>query len=66
MAFDLRSDPGETHDISARLPAEEPGRIVAEFERHCAALPEQPGAAAPEPALDPAVREKLRALGYID
>jgi len=45
--------------------------VLADFSRLCEAPPLPPsraGAAAPRPAeaLDPAVREKLKALGYVD
>jgi arylsulfatase A-like enzyme len=67
--FDLAADPGEEHDLAPADPATV-GRLEAELEVVRAGLglaaldaPVQDGAA---PAVDPAARERLRALGYVE
>ncbi|MEB2344987.1 MAG: sulfatase-like hydrolase/transferase [Deltaproteobacteria bacterium] len=58
--YDLRADPGETHDLAATLP-----ELAATLDR---ALDERlAGRSAPRPnlALDPAERARLEALGYV-
>jgi arylsulfatase A-like enzyme len=67
--FDLARDPGETQDLAANEPAEV-ARRRAELETVRAGLglpaldaPVGRGAA---PVVDPAARERLRALGYVE
>jgi arylsulfatase A-like enzyme len=66
--FDLLDDPGETRDVSAASP-----QLVAELSQSLAASSLDPEAASepePTPAApvtpDPAVMERLRALGYVE
>lgn len=61
-AFNTRIDPNEDKVVGM------PGagqRLLEDFQRHCAALP-PPAARGTGPTLDPAVTEKLRALGYLN
>ncbi len=62
--YDVRADPGETQDVSARHP-EVVARLLA---GHASATAELPGAV-PEGLdleLDPATREALQKLGYVE
>lgn len=60
QAFDLLHDPGENKDLAASLTGRgEP--LLAEFRAACASAQEPPRA----PPLDRSVRDKLRALGYV-
>lgn len=62
-AFLAATDPGELHDVAGTLGSAAFAEARRLFDAHCAAIPPPPpGAAAPP--LDPAVQEKLRALGY--
>ncbi len=65
--FDLRSDPGETADVSADH-AERASRMRALLERWEAGQDLNPTAraGAPEQELSPRVQEMLRSLGYVD
>jgi len=61
----VAQDPNEEHDLAATLPPETPAGLIEEFRRACALKT----ALAPSDAaeqLDPAVREKLKALGYVE
>jgi choline-sulfatase len=63
--YDLRSDPEEGHDLAAeRAPvAQRVGEDLEAFRRRTTDAPDgQPAAAA---AVDPEIREKLAALGYV-
>ncbi len=64
--FDLRSDPGETQDVAERHPpvVEKLQRMVDSWraERKRSYL----SASVPAARLDPAVREQLKNLGYLD
>ncbi len=64
--YDIDADPGETRDLHAteRATAE---RLTALLHQWLATF-EQPGAAArpPDPKLDPATVDRLRALGYMN
>jgi arylsulfatase A-like enzyme len=72
--FDLDRDPFEEHDlVDAPLSAEQAGALATlreQLARHIALAPQyeriarEPGEAAP--VLDPALRESLRKLGYLD
>lgn len=67
--FDLATDPGEEHDIAAEQP-EEVARLIAELEAWQGGLglpaidAEVGGGAVPE--VDPAARERLKSLGYLN
>ena len=63
-AFDLRSDPGEQHDLGG-VAASVERELRESVARRCAAPP-RPDQARGEPELDPRVTEKLKALGYLD
>jgi arylsulfatase A-like enzyme len=66
MAFDLAADPRELTDIRIRFPPAMPAEILEEFRAVCSlALPAAEGAPDGD-RLDPVVREKLRALGYLE
>ena len=62
MLYDLADDPGEEHDLAATRP-DEVRRIDALLDRKLAALPLAPRSAG---AVDPRLRETLRALGYAE
>jgi arylsulfatase A-like enzyme len=62
--FDLAADPEEEHDLGSTADVEENRRLLATWERLCAAG-RADDARDRRPALDPAVREKLEALGYV-
>jgi arylsulfatase A-like enzyme len=62
MVFDIVRDPGEMHELSETTSAVP---LLREYEAACAAPPPPPAPAETEP-VDPAVQEKLKALGYID
>jgi arylsulfatase A-like enzyme/Tfp pilus assembly protein PilF len=58
--YDRTSDPGESHDL-----AEEQPDVRGDLrERLASVLRAGPGGAAPDTALDPESRERLRSLGY--
>lgn len=61
--FDVARDPREERDLSAQVPKEAPRQILEEIRRHCAMLPPAPRET---PALDPAERARLRALGCLE
>jgi arylsulfatase A-like enzyme len=70
MLYDLSADPDEERDLAGSESAEL-ARVKAELETWRAAMgiPElgQPGSApAAEAAMDPAARERLKALGYVE
>jgi predicted AlkP superfamily phosphohydrolase/phosphomutase/Flp pilus assembly protein TadD len=52
--------------LTAALTDPEPERTVASYEKDGAATAAAPGAGATDPNVDPAVLERLRALGYLD
>ena len=60
--YDLASDPGEERDLAAARP-EETRRLLELLDRKVAALPLAPRSAR---AVDPRLRETLRALGYAE
>jgi len=64
--FDMRSDPRETQNLVASLPAEAARlrSILARHERREQRFLREVGA--PERPLDPKAREELQALGYVD
>ena len=62
VLYDLADDPGEEHDLAATRP-DEVRRIDALLDRKLAALPLAPRSAG---AVDPRLRETLRALGYAE
>jgi arylsulfatase A-like enzyme len=66
--FDLAKDPGEAHDLRDAAPAEA-ARLEQELRAWRAALALPALAAATRdggvPAIDPAARQRLRALGYV-
>src|SRR5262249_40915960 len=66
--YDLLRDPGEEHDLGASMPAEARAHLAEEYWPRCTALPrprvQQGGASPGAAAIPPAVRDKLRALGY--
>ena len=70
--YDLAHDPGESRNLTGKL-IRDP-KMLADLHRLvCSsvpppqALPPLPGVPAPAaPALAPAVRDKLRALGYVE
>lgn len=65
LLFDLREDPGEAHDLAS----EHPDR-VERLERRLEAMRARARASAPAPPAEfepsEALRERLRALGYVD
>ena len=67
--FDLAADPGETTDLAAARP-DAVARLGAELDDWAATLGlpalDAPLEAQAAPALDPAARERLRALGYVE
>jgi arylsulfatase A-like enzyme len=70
MLYDLETDPGETHDLTAERP-DQLAALDAKLETARAALGLPPldqigaaGEAAPE--LDPATQQRLRELGYVE
>jgi len=68
--FDLAADPGETAD-AARARPQDLARLAGELATWSAAvglpaLDAPLAAAGPAPELDPAARERLRALGYVE
>ena len=65
QVYDLRADPGETLDLGHDVSSESGGRLLDGFRLLCSATPGRAPVAGPAP-LDPAVREKLKALGYAD
>jgi arylsulfatase A-like enzyme len=61
--FDLHSDPGEQHDLGPPPTGVDPA-LLARYDEACSMLPKnEPGE---QPTLAPAVREKLKALGYVE
>jgi arylsulfatase A-like enzyme len=62
--FDLVADPGELHDLGSDHDIEANRRTLAAFERLCAAGRAR-SEAGTTPVLDPEVRAKLKALGYV-
>jgi len=70
QAYDTAVDPHEKTNLAPGLPGDTPNRLLGEFRAMCSApgLPVRPesGSPAQDGTLDPAVREKLRALGYVD
>lgn len=63
-AYAPDADPGEVVDVGGSTEVRD--RILADYSRHCAALPPvYPGSAERPSALPSGVREKLRALGYL-
>jgi choline-sulfatase len=59
--YDLASDPGELHDVSARYP-----QIVSALNAHLDAMNLPKAGHAPTPEkIDPAALERLRSLGYV-
>jgi arylsulfatase A-like enzyme len=69
LLFDLAADPSEEHDLAATRPADL-ARMKAELASWVARLhlPAIDAASGPAPApeLDPATRERLKALGYAE
>jgi arylsulfatase A-like enzyme len=63
--YDLERDPAERHDVSAEQP-ERAARLAALARAEAAPCLERAPRAAAPPALDPATRERLRELGYVD
>jgi hypothetical protein len=62
LLFDLLTDPEETTNRALFAPANAPAAVVERYRRRCVPVSE-----ASRPAeLDPEVRAKLRALGYVD
>jgi hypothetical protein len=57
--YDLAEDPGEAEDVAPTRPTEA-GALRAVLDAHVA------GSEIQAPALDPATRDVLRALGYIE
>ena len=71
VVYQTLLDPAEERDIGASMPAEQRAQIFSAYARHCAALPPGTPSAGPDGSaapttleIPPAVREKLRALGY--
>jgi hypothetical protein len=62
--YDLRADPAESNDLSSEQP-ERVASFRAELDRQLAALGPRAAAQAVQ-VVDPALREKLRALGYTE
>jgi arylsulfatase A-like enzyme len=62
--YDLRTDPAEANDLSSEQP-ERVASLRAELDRQLAALGPRAAAQAVQ-VVDPALREKLRALGYTE
>lgn len=62
--YDLESDPRELHDVAARHP-EELARLRALLERYLAGRSEADSPAPAGEPLDPTLRERLEALGYL-
>jgi len=65
LLFDLEHDPGEQHNLAAAQP-ETVRQMVNALRRHDAANTAHPGLARSEVELSDDVRERLRALGYLD
>jgi arylsulfatase A-like enzyme len=73
-AYDLTRDPEELRNVAGLLNPDQPGQLAAAHAHECRSVPPlQAGTAAPPapappaaPGLDPAVRDKLRALGYVE
>ena len=61
----LPSDPKETRNVFMRTPSWQLDEARAAAAARCVAPPPPPEAAAEAVPLDPRVREKLRALGYL-
>lgn len=57
------TDAGETHDLGPPSPETGPA-LLAKYRQACDKLP--PASVAAPPTLDPAVRDKLKALGYVE
>jgi hypothetical protein len=65
QVFALATDPRELTNLDGTRPLPADGaKWLAEF--HALCPPAAPGATTPGETVDPAVREKLRALGYIE
>jgi hypothetical protein len=65
-AYRTATDTAEEHDLGRELAGDAvAAEAVRAFDAHCAAVP--PASARPGGApLDPAVRQKLKSLGYAD
>ncbi len=62
--YDLADDPGETHNLISEK-ADMAEGLRQRLEGMVAALQPAPALPVPSPSLDPATRERLRALGYL-
>jgi arylsulfatase A-like enzyme len=62
--YDLEADPHELHDVAASHP-EELARLRARLEDYLAGRGERPLPAPSDEPLEPALRERLEALGYL-
>ena len=62
-SYDLRDDARELHDLGASSP-DIGAELLAKYRAACETLPASDVPAAP--TLDPAVKDKLKALGYVD
>jgi len=60
--YDLAADPGEQHDIAPRRPVET-AYLLAQLKRFELLAPK--AEPAPTAVIDPALKERLRALGYL-
>jgi len=67
QAYDVARDPHEQRNLADRLSSDGSQKVLADFAELC--TPRDLANSPPPPAtqpLDPAVREKLKALGYVD
>jgi hypothetical protein len=65
QVYDLALDPGELVDRSGQFPADGGTKLLEGYHQICSILP-PPTTPEGDEEIDPAVREKLKALGYTD